>query len=359
MRAAGPPPSDGPPPAEGGRVGRRPGWLVPAALLAAAAVLLAAGWGSRRDAPPVDRTVGEVTRVGIATGDPIPGYLRAAAAELAALPAAETYALVSFSAYVAPDGLAALLDGVAVAEVVARVPLPGRQTEIVRLPAQWLPGDVTAAMAGVADRKDREAADQRTRAADATDPELRRGYLTGAQVAAGEAAGYRAGCACAYAALVRGMPQALRALADRPRARAVDPAPELRRLDRTVLTPPLPEQRDVARPPADTGPGPGPGATTSPEMADTSEAAPAGVGATPTPTPTVTVDTSAPQAAASGPAPATAPMVVTAPTEREPGGVAARPARRGGPPGGGWRPTTGGVPVTKTDQDVRGPVWSE
>lgn len=284
MRATEPPRSDQPPsgpeagpaatgPAAGrvpAGVARRPRLITSAALLAVAAVLLTAGWASRRDRPAGDRTVGEVTRVGIASGDPIPGYLSAAAAELAALPAAGspagTYALVSFSAYVAPGGLPALLDGVSVAEVVARAPLPGRQTEIVRLPVGWLPQDVTAGMAGVADRKDREAADQRARAAGAADPELRRGYETGAQVAAGEAAAYRAGCACVYAAVVRGVPEELRALAGRPRVRAVEPAPELRRLDRTVLTPPLPEQRDVARPPADTGPAPGAG--------ETSEAAP-------------------------------------------------------------------------------------
>ncbi|MCX4471024.1 hypothetical protein OOK41_12000 [Micromonospora sp. NBC_01655] len=292
MRAAEPPQSDqqprddqplpvpdpGPAVASGPAAGpavpaaarRLPRWLTSAAVAAVAAVLLTAGWASRQDRPAGDRTVGEVTRVGIASGDPIPGYLRAAEAELAALPAAGspagTYALVAFSAYVAPGGLPALLDGVSVAEVVARAPLPGRQTEIVRLAVQWLPQDVTAGLAGVADRKDREAIDQRARAAGAADPELRRGYETGARVAAGEAAAYRAGCACVYAAVVRGTPEALRDLAGRPRIRAVDPAPELRRLDRAVVTPPLPEQRDVARPPADTGPVPGVG--------ETSEAAP-------------------------------------------------------------------------------------
>ncbi|GAA2700729.1 hypothetical protein ACFY2R_08240 [Micromonospora olivasterospora] len=253
---------------------RRPRWLTSAALLAVAAVLLTVGWASRHDRPVGDRTVGEVTRVGIAAGAPVPGYLAAARAELAGLPAAAspagTYALVSFSAYVPPDGLAGLLAGVSVAEVVVRAPLPGRQTEIVRLPAQRLPRDVLAGMTGLAERKDREAADYAARAAGAADPELRRQYDTGAQVAAGEAAAYRTGCACAYAALVRAAPDALRALAVRPRVRAVDPAPELVRLDRAVLTPPLPEQRDVARPPVDDGPAgvPAPGA------GETSEAAP-------------------------------------------------------------------------------------
>jgi hypothetical protein len=256
---------------------RRPRALAVAALLSVAAVLAAAGWVGRHDRPAGDRTVGEVTRVGVPAGTSIPAYLRAAAAELAALPAggspAGTYALVSFGDYLAPDRLADVLAGAEVVEVVARAPLPGRQTEIVRLRAQRLPQDVLAGMAGVAGRKDREAADQRARAAAADDAELRRAYETGALVAAGEAAAYRAGCGCAYAAVVRAAPDALRALAARPGVRAVDPAPELSRLDRTVVTPPLPEQRDVARPPADAGP--------TPLVGETSEAAPTATGSSP------------------------------------------------------------------------------
>ncbi|MEV4725843.1 hypothetical protein [Micromonospora humida] len=231
-------------------------WLVTTAVFAVGAVLLAAGWSARRPAPVGDRTVGQVTRVGVLPGDSLPGYVTASRAELAALTAG-AYALVSFDRYVAPDGLPALLAGVEVTAVVVRVPLPDRQTEVVRLPAQRLPQDVTAGMAGLADRKDREAADQRTRAAAGTDPTTRRGYETGAQVATREAAGYRSACACVYAAVVRAEPPALRATAGRDGVRAVDPAPEVTRLDRTVFLPPLPEQRDVARPPADTATPPG------------------------------------------------------------------------------------------------------
>ncbi|WP_431885798.1 hypothetical protein [Micromonospora wenchangensis] len=231
-------------------------WLVTTAVFAVGAVLLAAGWSARRPAPVGDRTVGQVTRVGVLPGDSLPDYATASRAELAALTAG-AYALVSFDRYVAPGELPALLAGVEVTAVVVRVPLPDRQTEVVRLPAQRLPQDVTAGMAGLADRKDREAADQRTRAAAGTDPATRRGYETGAQVAAREAAGYRSACACVYAAVVRAEPAALRATAGRDGVRAVDPAPEVTRLDRTVFLPPLPEQRDVARPPADTATPPG------------------------------------------------------------------------------------------------------
>ncbi|MFD2763184.1 hypothetical protein [Micromonospora eburnea] len=262
----------------------RSGLLTWIALACAVAVLAAGLWERRRE-PVGDRTVGEVTRVGVADGDSIPDYQRRAAAELAALaapasPGPGDWALVSFAAYLTPAGLAEALGGTPVAAVVARLPLPDRQTEIVRIAAMRLPDDVVAGMAEVATRKDREAADYRARAAApsaAADAELRRVYDTGASVSAQEAAAYRSGCACVYAAVVRDTPDALRALAARPGVRVVDAAPEVRRLDRTVFTPPLPEQRDVVRPPADTGLAD----PTAPGLGDSSEAAPTVSGASP------------------------------------------------------------------------------
>lgn len=250
--------------------------------LACALAVLAAGLWERRREPVADRTVGEVTRVGVADGDSIPDYRRRAAAELTALAAPATpgpgdWALVSFAAYLTPARLAETLGGTPVAEVVARLPLPDRQTEIVRIAAMRLPDDVVAGMVEVATRKDREAADYRARAAApaaTADAELRRVYDTGAAVSAREADAYRSGCACVYAAVVRDTPDALRALADRPGVRVVDAAPEVRRLDRTVFTPPLPEQQDVVRPPVDTG-------LTDPEPGDSSEAAPTVSGSSP------------------------------------------------------------------------------
>ncbi|KAB1906029.1 hypothetical protein J5U46_10495 [Micromonospora tulbaghiae] len=248
-------------------------WLA----LACALVVLVVAVAQRRDRPVSDRTVGEVTRVGVTDGASIPAYLRAAGDELARLDAPDGYALVSFGDYLTPARAAAALDGTRVSAVVARVPLPGRQTEIVRIAALRLPQDVVAGMTGVATRKDREAADYRSRAAAAAaDPELRRAYDSGAEVAAREAEAYRAGCACVYAAVVGAAPDALRALAGRPGVRVVDPAPEVTRLDRTVFTPPLPEQRDVVRPPADTGPAEAGG------MGDSSEAARTVSGPSPT-----------------------------------------------------------------------------
>ncbi|WP_319458678.1 hypothetical protein [Micromonospora sp. RTP1Z1] len=257
------------------------------ALLCAVAVLVTAARAERRQ-PVGDRTVGEVTRVGVAAGDPVPAYLRAAAEELARLtdatgPTSGTYALVAFSAYLTPQRVAATLGGAPVSAVVARVPLPGRQTEIVRIAALRVPQDVVAGMAEVAARKDGEAADYRARVvapAASADGELRRWYETGARVSAEEAAAYRSGCACVYAAVIRATSDALRGLAARPGVRAVDPAPEVSRLDRTVFTPPLPEQRDVARPPADAGLAATP-AGPAPPVGDSSEAAPTVIASSP------------------------------------------------------------------------------
>ncbi|MEU0080201.1 hypothetical protein [Micromonospora tulbaghiae] len=261
--------------------------------LACALVVLVVAVAQRRDRPASDRTVGEVTRVGVTDGASIPAYLRAAGDELARLDAPDGYALVSFGDYLTPARAAAALDGTRVSAVVARVPLPGRQTEIVRIAALRLPQDVVAGMAGVATRKDREAADYRSRAAATTgDAELRRVYDSGAEVAAREAQAYRAGCACVYAAVVGAAPDSLRALAGRPGVRVVDPAPEVTRLDRTVFTPPLPEQRDVVRPPADTEPAGAGGMGDSSEAARTvsgpSPTAPASVAGSGTPNPAPT-----------------------------------------------------------------------
>jgi hypothetical protein len=237
--------------------------LTTAALLSSLAVLVTAVWAADRGPGGGDLTVGDVTRVGVTEGQSIPGYVATSRSELAALvaapadePAGETYALVTLAAYLAPDRLAPIIGDVSVSEVFGRVPRPQTQTELVHIPAMRIPDDVLAGMRQVAERKDREAADYRDRAAalppDA-DQELRRLYDTGAQVALDEATAYRSGCACIYAAIVRSTPAALERIAVRPGVRAVDPAPEVQRLDRAVFTPPLPEQHDVARPPADTG----------------------------------------------------------------------------------------------------------
>lgn len=239
--------------------------LTGTALLSSVAVLVTAVWAAERR-PQGDGTVGEVARVGVVEGQSIPGYLASSRNELARLLAAprtgpppQVYALVTLAGYLAPDRLGPVLADVTVSEVFSRVPLPKVQTQIVRIPAFRIPEDVIGGMLRVAERKDREAQDYAERGALLTgegerERELRARYASGAQVAQAEATAYRSRCSCVYAAVVRGTPTVLEQVAARPGVRAVDPAPEVQRLERVVFSPPLPEQDDlVLPPPADPG----------------------------------------------------------------------------------------------------------
>lgn len=291
-----------------------------------AAVLVTVGWAADRQ-PVSDATVGEVVRVGVVEGQSIPGYVRSSRGELDAMLAepssgpapTETYALVTLSAYLAPDRLAPVLAGAAVSEVFSRVPLPDTQTQIVRIPAFRLPADVVAGMAQVAERKDGEARDYRDRSGALRgdgdrERELRRIYETGADVAAAEAAAYRSRCSCVYAAIVRATAASLARIAQRPGVRAVDPAPEVRRLERAVFLPPLPEQAEVARPPADGGlPAPG--------------ASEAGAGPPASPSSGAVPDSS--PATVDAPAASTEPSPAAPPTEPPPTGPALTTAPAG------------------------------
>ena len=217
----------------------------------AAAVTFGAVYAVTRAPVAGDATIGDVVRVGVADGDSVPVYVASTKQQLAVLPdGTEVYALVSFSAYLAPDRLPAALSSVSVSSVFARVPLSGVQTELIRLGAYRLPDDVIAGMDATAARKDDEAADYRRTLQKATDKpdDIRQVYASDADVATAEATAYRRHCSCVYAAVVHAAPAALRALAQRSEVRAVDPASEVKRLDRTVFLPPLPEQTDRVRP---------------------------------------------------------------------------------------------------------------
>jgi hypothetical protein len=242
------------------------------AFVSVAAVVLTAVWVAD-DRPAGDPTVGDTVRVGVVQGQSIPAYVAASRTELDTLlttdptgVAGETYALVTLRAYLDPDRLTPVLVGVSVSQVYARVPLPDTQTEIVRIPAFRVPEDVEVGMDQVAARKEREATEYRRLAGaphGGTQDELRARYASNADVAAKEAMAYREHCSCVYGVVVRATPAALDRLATRPEVRAVDPAPEVRRLDRAVFLPPLPDQDDVARPPADVMPTLSPSPATS------------------------------------------------------------------------------------------------
>ncbi|MGC9667367.1 hypothetical protein ACNTMW_12510 [Planosporangium sp. 12N6] len=238
--------------------------LVLVAALAALAVTALTAWQMSRTTGGTGGGTGggDVVRVGVGDGDSVPAYADRSRAELARLVAAggsgqpggpgEVVALVTLRGYLAPDQLSPVLDGIALTQVYARVPAPQLQTQIVRLDAYRVPDDVVAGMDRVAARKESEAADYGrlvTGLGNGTkENDLRAVYTAGQQIATTEAAAYRAHCACVYAAVVRATPAALDRLAGRAEVRMVDPAPEVRRLDRAVFLPPLPEQRDRVGP---------------------------------------------------------------------------------------------------------------
>jgi hypothetical protein len=199
---------------------------------------------------------GPTLHVGVGQDQSIPGYVSSSNRELAQLVEqgpAEVYALVSLRAYLAPDRLTPVLGGVAVAEVYARVPLHQAQTQIVRIPAYRIPDDVVTGMRQVAARKEADADEFLRLAAklsevNVAEDKLRTSYLDGATLASAEATAYRDGCTCVYAAVVRASAVALEQIAARPEVRAVDPAPEVLRLDQAVFLAPLPEQADTVEP---------------------------------------------------------------------------------------------------------------
>jgi len=233
---------------------RRPHGLTVAACLTAGAVLAVAVWQADRAAPAGDMSVGQVVKVGVAPNGSIPEYAESSRSELdklAAEGAPESYALVTFTQYLPPDRLTPILSAVAVAAVYVRVPLPGVQTEIIRIPVTKVPVDVVLGMGQIAERKSREATEYATRLSATPAADMVAVYESGQRVAATERDAYSGHCACAYASVVRATPAALEQLARRPDVRVVDAAPEVRRLDRAVFWPPLPEQRTIATPPGD------------------------------------------------------------------------------------------------------------
>ncbi|MFG1923765.1 hypothetical protein [Cryptosporangium sp. NPDC048952] len=231
-------------------------WTALVTLVLVVALVVVAYRAGTRTAP-VDDTVGNVPRVGPADGQQVDAYRSAASAELAGLSAgAPVWALVGLADYQRPDALPALFDGYPVNRVVARVPLPGVQTQLVTLVVDRLAVDVPAGMNRVASEKERAAADATSAAKSAATADLATVYTSAADLQRREAAAYRQLCACVYAAVVRATPDRLRALAQRPGIRVVDAAPEVTRLDRAAFAPLLPEQSGTVGPPSDNSAGP-------------------------------------------------------------------------------------------------------
>ena len=237
-----------------GGAARRLPLLIGAALAATVALVLAVRWVDQD--PPAGELSGDLLRVGVVEGQSVGGYLRSSRQELARLvgpsgPAAgETWALVAFHRYATADRLPGMLAGAQVVQVYARVPLTGDRSPVLRIPVRQIPADVTAGMLGAAYTRDRERADyqrlSRGLAGEGrNEVRLRAAYENAARIAAEEAAAYRAGCGCVFAAVVRATPAVLDGISARPWVRVVDPAPEVRQPDLTEFRPPLPEEVDV------------------------------------------------------------------------------------------------------------------
>jgi hypothetical protein len=193
--------------------------------------------------------------VGVHDGDSVPDYIERNRSRLAALAAAEpgriSYALVSLRDYLAPAEVAVVFAGISSVTAFARVPLPGKQTERVSLLAVRLPADLAAAMTAIAGRKVEDADSYDALARAKPEGALRDIYVANADLSRAEADAYRSACACVFALVVRASAAALAQLGTSSSVRTVDPVPDLADPGQAVFSPPLPEQTDIASPPAD------------------------------------------------------------------------------------------------------------
>jgi len=213
--------------------------IVAAAGLLAVTVRLSPPDRPVDEPPPVD-----AVQVGVVDGQSVPAYLTATRSELAALAGGTpVWALISLDSYLTPQRLQPLLGGSAVAQIYTRVPQAGTRSQVVRITVTEIPRDVVSGMLGAAQVRDQERADYEQLGRNAPAGRLRMAYEFAAQLAAAEAAAYRAQCACVFAAVVRASPGTLTSIAARPGVRAVDPAPEVNGLERAEFRPPWPEQR--------------------------------------------------------------------------------------------------------------------
>jgi len=237
--------------------------LTVAAIVLVAAVVTTIVW--RLGEPSGGVGTASSVRVGVSDGDSIPRYVEESRSELEQLavgsPPRPLYALVSFTTYLSPDRVAALVAAVVATgngdlttiTAHARVPVPRRQTELIHLSADRLPDDLVAAMTAVADRKVSDASGYTQLAQGESAADLRASFEGRAALAQIEATAYRGACSCVFALVVRAPAAVLVALSKQRDVRAVDAAPDVTQPYRAVFVPPLPEQLDTVKPPPDDG----------------------------------------------------------------------------------------------------------
>jgi len=232
-----------------GRLFRQRPWTVISGASMVLVLVVAVAWWAGQGGSPSPALA--AARVGVAPGESVAGYALASRAELRNLvtadPNHQVFALVTLTAYLAPERLTPLSRGLAVSAVFVRVPGPPAEARIARIDAFRIPQDVAAGMDQLALRRDGEVVDigEVIKGLPGRTPSERRllaSYRAQQQRAATESAAYRGRCSCVYALVVRATPGKLTQVAARSEVRTVDVAPEVRRLDRAVFLPPLPEQ---------------------------------------------------------------------------------------------------------------------
>ncbi|MQA25007.1 MAG: hypothetical protein GEU94_05960, partial [Micromonosporaceae bacterium] len=131
--------------------------LVGATVCASAGLLVASVWAAHEPLPRDDPA--SVVRVGMERGQSPGAYAQAAGQKLEQLGdrAGETYALVSFSAYLASDRLVGAISEMSTYRVHARAWIPHGDTDVVEITVNPRSSNVGAAMRQIADRKDEQA----------------------------------------------------------------------------------------------------------------------------------------------------------------------------------------------------------
>jgi hypothetical protein len=228
--------------------------MVTASVLSVAIVLLTVYAATRSPSTP-ERAAAIQVRIGVSVGDSIPAYIRTAQADLHSQVEVQAgtgiFALVSFSDYVGPDDVAALVAGAQMVHAFTHVPLTGKTTEIFDFPAYRPTLDITNAMHSQARTKAQSASNNSDIAA-ATPADtdegrrLRADLSATAAIETAEANAYGALCECVYATVVFGTPVELSTVATRPGVRVVDPAPDVKELQSAIFAPPRPEEAEVA-----------------------------------------------------------------------------------------------------------------
>ncbi|MEO6880418.1 MAG: hypothetical protein ABI181_05605 [Mycobacteriaceae bacterium] len=213
-------------------------WMFAAAALLVCALVL----GLRTEAsssPPAGATLGPES------GEVVATYLRASAADLAdASGGAPRWALLTPTEPLTTAAAAALAAGTRTSRVLLHVDVARVQTPLVavELADQRGPTALDKELAGA----QRRAGSILTLASvGETGRPSRVDAVAGARL--------RAGCACVVGVLLRGSPTALRAVAARPQARAVQPAPAGVSYGRLAVSPLLPQQTQTVSPGPDDG----------------------------------------------------------------------------------------------------------